>query len=166
MRAKTNPTNEAVKRVSSVSETPSPRSRGRWVEENPEASRMKHGEANMANGLKIGLMAGILWLGIGAAHAEPCFMRDVNGTPVSDCTNTLPFALPTGGPGELRVEGHAVAGQGFGSQAAGTAVQREVPAAAGNGWSGWPGEFGLHGPERVRQGKQLPVVAPAKPTAN
>lgn len=120
----------------------------------------------MAHGMKTWWVVGMFGLGMGAAHAEPCFTRDVNGTPVTDCTNTLPFALPTGGPGELRVEGHAVAGQGFGSQAAGTAVQREAPAAAGNGWSGRPGEFGLHGPERVRQGKQLPVVAPAKPTSN
>ena len=120
----------------------------------------------MAHGLKIGLVAGILWLGMGAAHAEPCFTRDANGTPVADCTNTLPFVLPTGGAGEIRVEGPAVAGQGFGSQAAGTAAQREAPAATGNGWSGRPGEFGLHSPEQVRQGMQLPVAAPAKPAGN
>ena len=121
----------------------------------------------MAQGLKIGLMVGILWLGMGAAHAEPCFTRDLNGTPITLCTNNLPFALPGGGPGELKVVAPGAAGQGFGAQAAAESAQQSAaPAAPGNAWNGQPGALGVHGPEQVRQGKPLPVGAPAKPVAN
>jgi len=121
----------------------------------------------MAHGMKTWWVVGMFWLGMGAAHAEPCFTRDVNGTPVTECTNNLPFALPTGGPGELKVEVPVAAGQGFGAQAAGVSAQPSAgPAAPGNAWNGQPGAFGVHGPEQVRQGKQLPVGAPAKPAAN
>jgi len=115
----------------------------------------------MAHKLRIWLVVGSLWAGMGIAHAEPCFTRDVNGAPETKCADKLPFALPTGGPGELKVEALAAAGQGFGAQAEGGA-----PAAPGNAWNNQPGKFGVHGPDQVRQGKQLPVVAPAKPAIN
>lgn len=134
---------------------------------NPIEQSLKQGEGNMAHRLNRWLVVGIFWLGVGAAHAEPCFMRDVNGTPVAECTKSLPFAFPTGGPGELKVGTPPVVGKGFGAQAAGaTAQPSALPAASGNAWSGQPGEFGVHGPERVRQGKQLPVAAPAEPAGN
>lgn len=109
-------------------------------------------------------LIGMIWLGMGAAYAQPCFTREVNGAPVTDCAAKLPFEMPTGKPGELHSGTLDGLRQGFGAQGEDANARAAAAGVAPDPvWQGRPGEFGLHGPDQLRQPNQLPLVVPAKP---
>jgi hypothetical protein len=120
-----------------------------------QQGRIRGEGTDMKQGMRVWPLVGLVLSGLSVAHAQPCFTREVNGTPVTDCDAKLPFEMPTGKPGELHSGTLDGLRQGFGAQA----EDANARAAAAGGapdpvWQGRPGEFGLPGSD----GKTPPFV--------